>query len=60
MWIGLILVTLNLVMKWGQIKAVVFAGAPDNPNAPSSGGSSGGGGFKLPFPMWPGTNIPIL
>ena len=59
MWIGLIIVAMNLVMKWPTIRSVIFTGDPTNANAPTSGSGSGGG-FHIPIPTWPGTNIPIL
>jgi hypothetical protein len=58
LWIGLLLIGLNLVMKWKQISAIIFTGAGQP--APPNTSSGGGGGIKLPFPTWPGTNIPIL
>lgn len=44
LWIGLILIGLNLAMKWGDIKNVIFS-------SPSSGSSSGGP--NIPFPTVP-------
>ncbi len=37
MWIGLILVAANLVMKWSSIRSIIFSGA-------SIAGGGGGGG----------------
>ena len=53
LWLGLILVALNLFMKWSAIKAVIFSGAgltsssssgAANPNVPAPGA-------KLPNPQ---------
>jgi hypothetical protein len=59
LWIGLILVGLNLVGHWTEIRTVIFNGA----GIFSGGGSSGngsGGGFQIPgIPMIPGTHLPL-
>lgn len=47
LWIGLILVGLNLVGHWKEITSVIFSGAGIGGGIPTPGGSSGGG-FKLP------------
>lgn len=51
LWLGLILVGLNIAMKWKQISAIIFAGAV--PTTPSSGGSSGSGGNSVQVPIDP-------
>lgn len=53
LWIGLILIAVNLVRKWSEIRSVIFsgAGAPaDSGNAPSSGN---GGGHSVTIPVDP-------
>jgi hypothetical protein len=57
LWLGIILIALNLVSKWSEIKGVIFT-SPANTGSGSSSGSSGssGGGSKfgigsLPFPL---------
>lgn len=53
LWIGLILVGLNLVGHWKDITAVIFSGAGIGGGIPTPGGSNSGG-FKLPgFPVLP-------
>jgi len=47
LWLGLILVGLNLVMHWKEIVGVIFQGSGGF-GIPGSGSSSGGGGFHLP------------
>jgi hypothetical protein len=47
LWLGLILITLNLISEWSTIKSVLFTGSP------SSSGSSGSGSSS------PGIDIPI-
>ena len=57
LWIGLLIIALNLVSKWGEVKSVIFSG--------SSGGDSGSGNGRSPtigIPGLPGSNkrgIPI-
>ena len=45
LWLGVLLIGLNLVSKWGELKSVIF----------SSGNSSSGsgGGFHLPTVLPP-------
>jgi hypothetical protein len=48
LWIGLILVGLNLISQWAEIKAVIFNGAGITagiPGSSDSGSSSGNGGL---------------
>lgn len=48
LWIGLILIGLNLVAHWSEIRAVIFTGADITsgiPGSASSGGSSDSGGL---------------
>jgi hypothetical protein len=53
LWIGLILVALNLISQWSTIKAVIFTGS-------GSKAPSGGGGITIPLdPFIPGLNIPL-
>jgi hypothetical protein len=47
LWIGLILVGLNLVSHWTEIKSVIFSGAGISAGI-GSGSSSGGIGGILP------------
>jgi hypothetical protein len=47
LWIGLILVGLNLVRHWASIRDVIFSGAGITSGI-GGGSSSSGGGFKLP------------
>lgn len=42
LWIGLILIGLNLVMKWKDIVSVIFTGA--GTTTPSTGNSNSGSG----------------
>lgn len=52
LWIGLILVTFNLVRKWKEIAGVIFSGA----QAPPAGGgntSGDGGGNSIQVPIDP-------
>jgi hypothetical protein len=51
LWIGILLVSLNLVMKWSDIRAIIFTGS--GASAPSSGSDSsgGGGGLQIPNPL---------
>lgn len=49
LWLGIILIALNLVSKWSEIKSVIFT-SPST--APSGGGSSSTPGIGgLPFPL---------
>jgi hypothetical protein len=49
LWLGIILIALNLVAKWSEIKSVIFT-SPST--APSGGGSSSTPGIGgLPFPL---------
>lgn len=46
LWIGLILIGLNLVAHWSEIRTVIFSGADITsgiPGSASSGGSDSGG-----------------
>jgi hypothetical protein len=51
LWIGLILVGLNLVTRWTEIRSVIFSGAGIGAGIGSGGSSSGGGGFTIPDPL---------
>lgn len=51
LWIGLLLIGFNLVMKWSQIRDVIFNGAGITSGIPGSGGSSNGGGLNIPDPL---------
>jgi hypothetical protein len=55
LWLGLILIALNLISQWSTIKSVLFTGSS------SSGSSGGSGGFKLPtLPLpFPFNTIPL-
>jgi hypothetical protein len=53
LWLGVILIALNLVSKWSEIKGVIFTGSS---TAPSGGGSGSGSSSTpgiggLPFPL---------
>jgi uncharacterized membrane protein YgcG len=52
LWLGLILVAVNLVRKWPEISAIIFTGAGTT-SPPSSGGSSGSGGNSVQVPIDP-------
>jgi hypothetical protein len=43
LWIGLILVGLNLVSHWQEIRSVIFSGAGITSGIPGSSDSGGGG-----------------
>jgi hypothetical protein len=45
LWIGLILVGLNLIGHWQDIRSVIFSGAGITGGIPNSGDSGGGGGL---------------
>jgi len=53
LWIGLILVGLNLVSQWKEISAVIFQGSGITGGI-LGGGSDSGGGFHLPTLPLPG------
>lgn len=49
LWIGLILVALNLVSRWGEIRSVIFNGAGIGAGIGTPGSSGSGGiGSLLP------------
>jgi hypothetical protein len=51
LWIGLILVGLNLVSHWSEITKIIFSGAGITSGIGSGGSSSkSGGGFSIPIP----------
>lgn len=50
-WIGLILVALNLVKNWAQVRDVIFNGAGIGAGIAPPSSSSGGGGFTIPDPF---------
>lgn len=52
LWIGLILVGLNLVSHWAEIRDVIFSGAGIGAGIGSGGSSSSsGGGITIPDPL---------
>lgn len=57
LWIGLILVGLNLVSQWSKIKSIIFSGTGITGGFGSSSSSSGGG---LQFPTLPLPGFPTL
>jgi hypothetical protein len=68
-WIGLIIVILNLVSQWSSIKSIIFGGSSSSSSTPSSGGTSTttpggitvnppGGGVTIPFGGFPIT-VPL-
>jgi hypothetical protein len=63
LWIGLILVGLNLAMKWPQIRSVIFAGASPPSDSGTSGGKDGGHSIQVPIdpflPTGPKITIPL-
>jgi hypothetical protein len=70
MWIGLILVAANLVMKWSSIRAIIFSGASivggGSPGGSASSDPSGGitvnppgQGVTVPFGGFP-LPVPFL
>jgi hypothetical protein len=67
LWIGLILVTLNLAKRWPDIRGIIFSGAGGvSSSNPASGGISvvpgigapSSGGVTLPFGGFPIT-VPV-
>ena len=53
LWIGIILIALNLVKNWSQIKAVIFTGpASQNVNQPWWLQGSSLGGQPSSNPIW--------
>lgn len=68
LWIGLIMITFNLVRKWSEIKGVIFSSSAP-PTTPSSGGGVSTvpgitptpGKITLPFGGFPITvPLPLL
>jgi hypothetical protein len=57
LWIGLILVGLNLVSHWAEITSVIFSGAGITGGISSNSGSGGGG---IQFPTLPIIGVPLL
>jgi hypothetical protein len=59
LWIGLLMIGLNLVMKWSAIRSVIFTGSGGS--ASSGGGilGGGGGGLQIPNPLhqFPGGSL---
>jgi len=57
LWIGLVLIALNIAMKWSTVRDTIFTGGSDT--GPGSSNSSGGKrGITIPLiPGLPG-NIP--
>jgi hypothetical protein len=64
LWIGLILVALNLVTKWGRIRDIIFTGSgiTSPPDAGSGGsGDSKGPSVQIPIdPFIPGPTSPKI
>jgi hypothetical protein len=64
LWIGLILIALNLVGKWSQIRGIIFTGSGST--APPDSGSGGSTDKKPPSiqipidPFIPGPTIPKI
>jgi hypothetical protein len=56
LWIGLILVGLNLVSQWSKIRSVIFSGSGITSGI--GGTSSSGGGLQ--FPSLPIVGVPLL
>jgi uncharacterized membrane protein YgcG len=53
LWLGLILVAVNLVRKWPEISAIIFTGAGTTSPPATGGGSSGSGGNSIQVPIDP-------
>jgi hypothetical protein len=55
LWLGLIMVGLNLVLKWSEIRDVIFGGAGITP-PPSTGtqpATGGGNSIQIPITILP-------
>jgi len=61
LWIGLILVALNIVSRWAEVRSVIFNGAGLTAGIPgSSSSSSGGNSITVPIdPLLPGVSPKI-
>ena len=60
MWIGLILVALNIVMRWKDVRAVIFTGA-GKPVSDSTAGGTKSPSITIPIdPFIPGPTIPKI
>jgi hypothetical protein len=61
MWIGLILIALNVVMRWRDIRAVIFAGASQGAPSDSTSGGTKRPTITIPIdPFIPGPTIPKI
>jgi hypothetical protein len=49
LWIGLFLVTVQVVAGWGVLKQVLFKGEPSNQSGSNSGSSGGWPSWLNPF-----------
>jgi hypothetical protein len=58
LWIGLILVGLNLVSHWKEIVGVIFTGSGITGGIGSGSSSSSGGGLQ--FPTLPLPGLPLI
>lgn len=65
LWIGLILIAVNLVRKWPEISSIIFSGAggPDSSGNTPSSGNGGGNSVTIPvdpfLPTGPKITIPL-
>jgi hypothetical protein len=63
LWLGLILVALNLMSQWSTIKSVLFSGSPTSGSGSSGGGSTKGPSVTIPIdpflPISPHITIPL-
>jgi hypothetical protein len=63
LWIGLILVALNLAMRWPEIRSVIFSGSGSTGSGSGSGGSGGSSGPSITVPIDPfiqGPTVPKI
>lgn len=64
LWMGLILIGLNLVSNWAQIRTIIFTGAGTQTPGGSTANPASPGFHIPPLPSWipriPGTNIPLI
>lgn len=57
LWIGLVIVALNLILKWPSIRAIIFTGS----GMSSGSASSGGGNPSVSVPLDPFLpNVPFV
>lgn len=60
MWIGLILIALNIVMRWKDVSAIIFTGA-GKPVPDSTAGGTKPPSVTIPIAPWiPGPTVPKI